>query len=752
VTRIADTFLQTGAVEALEVSDPTQPRLRGAYTLPGYIRTVSASGNLAYVCGRDSGFAILRYTPMPPFAPGGLRASPTSWKRINVLWWDPSSYEDGFKLERRAGTTAAWSQITTAPANTTGPWPPYQQPSTYQDAAVAVGATYYYRVRAFNTSGNSPYSNLTSATVVDGPPAAPSNLHIVGIEFAARPGLPPPPPIWPFGLAWTDNSINEEGFGIDAKIGPMGAWSPMTSATADATYLELGSLLPTTTYYFRIRAGNPRGVSAWSNETSYTTIQRSPLTPSNLTAMPLSGGSVLLTWRDNSTNEDGFIIRRGVDPGYLTEIVRLPADTTSWTDTSPPLNSICTYVVRAYNSAEYADSNSTSVATLPAVPTNLTADAVSDTQINLSWQDNSPYEAGVEIKRLIAYSGTWVLVATVGPDVTTYQDTPLPPSTTFRYVVRAFNDAGYSSYSNVAVATTWSPPPTAPADLTATAVSYRQINLSWSDNSNSESGFKIERAWQFFGWLSSWSEVATLGPNMTSYQDTGLTTGTIYHYRVRAFSGPGFSPYSNEAIAVTWDNIPIAPANLTITAVTSDSITLTWRNYSHSALAVEVERYNWQYRGGVITTLPASPTTYRNTGLRPLTTYSYRLRAYNSSLQYSAYSDQVSTRTLDVLPAPTNLAAVALPWSRVVLTWRDNSTDDLGFKIDRKRGSEPWAELTRVGPNVTLFINRNVWANLPYSYRVRAYNWNGDSAYSNEVTVRTPIMPLGVRPSWSLYK
>jgi hypothetical protein len=93
------------------------------------------------------------------------------------------------------------------------------------------------------------------------------------------------------------------------------------------------------------------------------------------------------------------------------------------------------------------------------------------------------------------------------------------------------------------------PPPAAPSNLTATAVSQTQINLAWTDNSNNEQGFKIERC-QGNG-CSGFVEIAQVGPNVTSFSNTGLSRNTRYRYRVRAFNGGGNSAYSNIAGART---------------------------------------------------------------------------------------------------------------------------------------------------------------------------------------------------------
>jgi fibronectin type III domain protein len=87
------------------------------------------------------------------------------------------------------------------------------------------------------------------------------------------------------------------------------------------------------------------------------------------------------------------------------------------------------------------------------------------------------------------------------------------------------------------------PVPNAPTNLTANAVSPTQINLSWTDNSNNETGFSIERcAGQN---CTNFVQIATVGADVTSYPNTGLTSNTRYRYRVRAFNLNGNSAYSN---------------------------------------------------------------------------------------------------------------------------------------------------------------------------------------------------------------
>ena len=117
--------------------------------------------------------------------------------------------------------------------------------------------------------------------------------------------------------------------------------------------------------------------------------------------------------------------------------------------------------------------------------------------------------------------------------------------------MRATNLGGDSAYSNTASATTQAAQtvPAAPSNLTATAVSTSQINLSWTDNSNNETGFKIERCQGAN--CTNFVQIAQVGANVTTFSNTGLSRNTRYRYRVRAFNAVGNSGYSNIAAART---------------------------------------------------------------------------------------------------------------------------------------------------------------------------------------------------------
>jgi len=91
--------------------------------------------------------------------------------------------------------------------------------------------------------------------------------------------------------------------------------------------------------------------------------------------------------------------------------------------------------------------------------------------------------------------------------------------------------------------------PSAPSNLTATALSRSQINLTWTEAASNESGFKIERCTG--ATCSNFVQIATVGANVTNFPNSGLKRNTSYRYRVRAYNGSGDSAYSNIASAKT---------------------------------------------------------------------------------------------------------------------------------------------------------------------------------------------------------
>jgi len=190
----------------------------------------------------------------------------------------------------------------------------------------------------------------------------------------------------------------------------------------------------------------------------------------------------------------------------------------------------------------------------PASPGNPNASAVAYNRIDVSWTDNSDNETSFVIERSLAGGGSGFSVAgAVAANTTSFIDTSVDPETTYFYRINASNVTADSAPTAEVSATTPAEPmtpPLAPGGLSAVATAVDQIDLSWTDNSDRETGFVIERSTTGGG--SGFAEIHVTAADTTTYSDQGLDSSTTYFYRVKARNAYGDSSPTAEASAQTW--------------------------------------------------------------------------------------------------------------------------------------------------------------------------------------------------------
>ncbi len=277
-----------------------------------------------------------------------------------------------------------------------------------------------------------------------------------------------------------------------------------------------------------------------------------PAPPSDLTLSSLGDTTAELSWTDNSSDEVLFKVERKPVSGTFTEVGRVGANTTSFSDTGLAPGQQYIYRVRAANTEANSDySNELTVTTTggfpPAGPTDLAASATGPSQVQLSWTDNAVNENSYHVERRTPSTG-FDEVAVLPADSQTYTDGGLSPLATYVYRVRASNSAGFSAYSNEVTVTTPAPAaPQRPTGLTVSRLGATSLELTWTDNSANEDGFGVERSTDGV----SYSLVGRTGPDQARFEDVGVGGSTTYHYRVFAFNLGGESGRSEPVKTTT---------------------------------------------------------------------------------------------------------------------------------------------------------------------------------------------------------
>jgi hypothetical protein len=175
--------------------------------------------------------------------------------------------------------------------------------------------------------------------------------------------------------------------------------------------------------------------------------------------------------------------------------------------------------------------------------------------VELNWIYSATSPAGYELERC---NGGTCLVFDVGL-TTQFVDDEVAAGLTYGYRVRAYPDKGgpsdYSTTASITVPNTGPVAPIAPSGLTVTSVSNSFVTLSWTDNSNDETGFELVRC---VGACVPTAPGTVLAVNSVTHTDSTVSADTTYSFAVRAFSAAGVSSYSNIAQIATSSD-PVDP-------------------------------------------------------------------------------------------------------------------------------------------------------------------------------------------------
>lgn len=459
-----------------------------------------------------------------------------------------------------------------------------------------------------------------------------------------------------------------------------------------------------------------------------------PSVPSGLTATNITQTSFTVEWNavSGATSYDLQIREQG---GSWTTF---NTSEISYNYSEATAGTTYEYQVRANNDS--GSSSYSAIATLtteetptpPDTPTNLAASDITYNSMTISWDavdDAVDYDLDVRPE-----GGEWT---TITQAEITYAYTSLSAETTYQIKVRANNAEGSSDYTASIEATTLEAPsaPDTPANLMASEITYNSMTISWDAVENADQ-YELNVRPKGGAWT-------VIEQTATSYNYTELSAETIYEFRVLAKNDIGASAYTSivEATTLQTPPAPETPANLLASAITYNSMTISWD------ASANADDYDLQVRatGESWTTINQTATSYNYTELTGATTYEFQVRA-NNNFGSSAYSAIVSAETLSepsVPGIPQNVIASNITYNSFTISW-DAVADTDNYDVDIRLSGGNWESTNTLS---TSYDYSPAEANSDYEFRVRANNNVGNGEYSVVGTLTTNPIPVPNTPT-----
>ncbi|MDO4587314.1 MAG: fibronectin type III domain-containing protein [Planctomycetia bacterium] len=366
-----------------------------------------------------------------------------------------------------------------------------------------------------------------------------------------------------------------------------------------------------------------------------------------------------------------------------------------------------------------------------AKPTNIifsNYDASAKTVL-MSWTDNSDNETGFRVEYSTDNGQTWKLSQILEINATSRTCRSVDNVTTYSFRVRAFNltsvsDWEFGTFRAVADIAT-------PSNITFSNFDAikRSVTMSWDDNSDNETGFRIEYS---VDGGQTWKLSETMAANSTSRTCWGLNLSANYIFRIKAFNENGSTVWVQKALDLISDIE--APSDIVFSNfnMLDGKVTMAWTDNSDDETGFRVEYstdngQNWK----LAKNMPANSTSRICSGINFAYSYQFRVRAYNNQ-GYSTWTE-ATYNVPKILTQPDQINFIDYNPSKatVVMSWNDNSDNETGFRVEYSiDGGQTWKLSQTLTANTNSRICTGIRTSNTYLFRVLAFNNEGISEWA----------------------
>ena len=261
--------------------------------------------------------------------------------------------------------------------------------------------------------------------------------------------------------------------------------------------------------------------------------------PSELRVTSVTGTDIRLSWKDNSSDETGFILEvSNSSNGGFTKLRDLSANATSYAHTGMPIGTTKYYRIMAKNSdgtSDYSNVVKGSTNFMPPTgPTSLTASRVSSSEVLLKWNDRTVIETGYVVEVSSKSNTGFTVLKQLGVNSNSFSHKGVKSGNRYYYRVKAINQAGSSHYSNTAGVLVTNAT-ASNARMSATGIASNQIELSWDEIPGNFSNISIEYSTDSTDFKVL--EEITDGSNQLVH--SGLNPNQKFYYRIKAVDAKG---------------------------------------------------------------------------------------------------------------------------------------------------------------------------------------------------------------------